>query len=107
MEKATYIPKTWELPDSIRKRLGVTVGKQRLMNEDGHLLLLLHQVPRAEDDEVRSAVVIWRNPTGEWKSAPLAGGLSGLEAHLAFFARRSMRWTPTSRPRNPPASISR
>ena len=85
MEKAAYIPKTWELPESIRKRLGVTVGKQRLMNEDGHLLLLLHQVPRAEDDEVRTAVVIWRNPAGDWKSAPLAGGLAGLEAHLAFY----------------------
>lgn len=85
MEKATYIPKTWDLPESIRKRLGETVGKQRLMNEDGHLLLLLHQVPRAEDDEVRTAVLVWRNPAGEWKSAPLAGGLGGLEAHLASY----------------------
>lgn len=85
MEKATYIPKTWDLPDSIRKRLGETVGKQRLMNEDGHLLLLLHQVPRAEDDEVRTAVVVWRNPAGEWKSSPLAGGIGGLEGHLASF----------------------
>lgn len=88
MEKATYIPKTWDLPESIRKRLGATVGKQRLMNEDGHLLLLLHQVPRAEDDEIRNAVVIWRNPAGEWKSSPAAGGLAGLaglEAHIASY----------------------
>lgn len=85
MEKAAYIPKTWDLPDSIRKRLGATVGKQRLMNEEGHLLLLLHQVPQAEDDEVRTAVVVWRNPAGEWKSAPLAGGIGGLEAHLASY----------------------
>ncbi|GAA5130171.1 hypothetical protein JIN84_04315 [Luteolibacter yonseiensis] len=85
MEKAVYIPKTWALPDSIRKRLGESVGKQRLMNEEGHLLLLLHQVPRAEDDEVRTAVVIWRNPAGEWKSAPAAGGLTGLEAHIASY----------------------
>lgn len=85
MEKATYIPKTWELPEAIRKRLGATVGKQRLMNEEGHLLLLLHQVPRAEDDEKREAVVVWRNPAGEWKSAPAGGGLSGLEAHIASY----------------------
>ena len=70
MQKAVYIPKTWDLPEAIRKRLGESVGKQRLMNEDGHILLLLHQVPRSEDDEVRAAVVFWRNPAGEWKSAP-------------------------------------
>jgi Mg2+ and Co2+ transporter CorA len=85
MEKAVYIPKTWELPEAIRKRLGASVGKQRLMDEDGHLLLLLHRVPRAEDDEIREAMVVWRNPAGEWKSAPAAGGLTGLEAHIASY----------------------
>lgn len=85
MEKATYIPKTWDLPEAIRKRLGVAVGKQRLMNEEGHLLLLLHQPPRAEDDEVRAPMVVWRNPAGEWKSAPAGGGLTGLEAHIASY----------------------
>lgn len=85
MERTDYIPKTWELPEAIRKRLGATVGKQRLMNEDGHILLLLHQVPRAEDDEKRSAMVVWRNVTGEWKSAPTGGGLAGLEAHVAAY----------------------
>ena len=85
MEKANYIPKTWDLPDAIRRRLGETVGRQRVMNEDGHLLLLLHQVPRAEDDEIRTAVAFWRNPDGDWKSAPTAGGLAGLEAHLTSY----------------------
>lgn len=85
MEKANYIPKTWDLPAAIRKRLGATVGRQRLMNEDGHLLLLLHQVPTAEDDEVRTAAVFWRNPDGEWKSSPTPGGLAGLEAHLGAY----------------------
>lgn len=85
MGKANYIPKTWDLPESIRKRLGEAVGKQRLMNEDGHLLLLLHQPPLAEDDEVRAPMVIWRNPAGEWKSAPAGGGMSGLEAHVAAY----------------------
>jgi hypothetical protein len=85
MERANYIPKTWDLPEAIRKRLGQAVGKQRLMNEDGHLLLLLHQVPKSEDDEVRAAMVIWRNPAGDWKSAPVGGGLTGLEAHLASY----------------------
>jgi hypothetical protein len=85
MGRPNYIPKTWELPESITKRLGEKVGKQRLMNEDGHLLLLLHQVPKVEDNEIRTAVVFWRNPAGEWKGVPLGGGLSGLEAHLASY----------------------
>jgi hypothetical protein len=85
MGKANYIPKTWDLPDAITRRLGETVGKQRMMNEDGHLLLLLHQVPKVEDDEVRTAVVVWRSPAGEWKSSPVGGGLVGLEAHLASY----------------------
>ncbi|RYD31783.1 MAG: hypothetical protein EOP85_22390, partial [Verrucomicrobiaceae bacterium] len=49
------------------------------------LLLLLHQVPRAEDDEKREAMVVWRNPAGEWKSAPAGGGVGGLEAHIASY----------------------
>jgi hypothetical protein len=85
MERPNYIPKTWDLPESIRKRLGQAVGKQRLMNEDGHLLLLLHQAPKSEDDEVRAAMVVWRNQAGEWKSSPVGGGLTGLEAHLASY----------------------
>ncbi len=85
MEKASYIPKTWDLPATIRKRLGATVGRQRLMDEDDHLLLLLHQVPRAEDDAVRTAAVFWRNPEGDWKSAPTGGGMAGLDAHLAAY----------------------
>jgi hypothetical protein len=81
----SYIPKTWDLPESIRKRLGESVGKQRLMNEDGHLLLLLHQPPRPEDGEVRAAMVAWRNPAGDWKSSPTGGGLTGLEVHLTAY----------------------
>jgi hypothetical protein len=85
MQNASYIPTSWDLPEPIRMRLGETVGKQRLIDEDGHLLLLLHQLPREEDDEVRKAMVVWRNPAGEWKSAPEGGGLAGLEAHLAAY----------------------
>jgi len=85
MQNTSYIPKLWDLPDAIRIRLGETVGKQRLMNEEGHLLLLLHQLPRAEDDEVRKAMVVWRNPAGEWKSSPEKGGLTGLETHLESY----------------------
>ena len=85
MQRTSYIPMDWDLPEAIRRRLGETVGKQRLMEEDGHLLILLHQVPTAEDDEVRNAMVVWRNPAGDWKSSPLGGGLTGLEAHVSAY----------------------
>ncbi|MEI6178758.1 MAG: hypothetical protein WCS43_17840 [Verrucomicrobiota bacterium] len=87
MERKSYIPDSWDLPDSIRKRLGVSVGKQRIMDEDGHLLLLLHAPPTAADDEVRGAVVFWRDPRGAWASHPVGGGLAGLEKHLASYRK--------------------
>lgn len=58
------------------------------MDEDGHLLLILHQVPQASDDEVRTAVLFWRQPEGTWKSAPQAGGLSALEEHLKIYREK-------------------
>lgn len=85
MQIAPYIPMSWDLPEVIRKRLGETVGKQRLMVEDGHVLILLHRVPTEEEDEVRTAMVVWRNPAGAWKSTPLGGGLTGLEAHVSAY----------------------
>ncbi len=85
MQKPSYIPDHWNLPDAILRRLGETVGKQRLLDVEGHLLLLLHQVPREEDDEVRSAMVVWRDAAGDWKSAPGAGGLAGLESLLSSY----------------------
>lgn len=91
MEKKNYIPESWDLPESIRKRLGDSVGKQRIMDEDGHLLLLLHAPPTAADDEKRGAVVFWRDPRGNWASHPVSGGIAGLEKHLASY-REVIRW---------------
>lgn len=80
-----YLPKTWGLPEAIIRRLGDQPGRQRLMDEEGHLLLILHRPPRPEDDAVRSSVFFWRNPEGLWKSAPEPGGLSALQDHLGAF----------------------
>ena len=55
------------------------------MDEEGHLLLILHLPPRPADDEVRNPVVLWRSPLGEWKSAPTGGGLAALTALLAAY----------------------
>jgi hypothetical protein len=80
-----YLPKSWDLPESIRKRLGDAPGRQRLMDEDGHLLFILHQAPEPEDDEVRKPAIFWCQPTGEWKSSPTSGGLAALDAHLESY----------------------
>lgn len=82
MEAATYIPTQWHLPSAIRRRLGATIGRQRLIEVDGHLLLLLHEPPKAEDAETRRAVVIWCDAENHWLSAPHEGGLLELERHI-------------------------
>lgn len=58
------------------------------MDEDGHLLMILHQPPRPEDNEVRQAAVFWLNAAGEWKSAPTGGGFSALQAHVEEYRAR-------------------
>jgi len=34
------IPKAWSIPDIFRARMGSDVGKQRLMSEEGHHLVV-------------------------------------------------------------------
>jgi Mg2+ and Co2+ transporter CorA len=61
------------------------------MDEEGHLLVLLHAPPVAEDAERRTAVVFWRNPAGEWKSSPTGGGLAALDSHLLAYRTKIHR----------------
>ena len=87
-QRRVYIPKKWELPETIWNRLGPEPGRQRLMDEEGHLLLILHAVPSAADDENRTAALFWRRPDGTWKSAPEPGGLMALQEHLKAFREK-------------------
>lgn len=87
MMRRSYLPKNWELPATIVNRLGPEAGRQRLMDEEGHLLLILHEVPKASDEERRQAALFWRQPDGQWKSTPQPGGLSALEEHLKSYNR--------------------
>lgn len=86
-KRPSFIPKSWDLPESILKRLGDAAGRQRMMDEDGHLLLILHQAPEPEDAEVRKPALFWCPPSGEWKSSPEAGGLAALDAHVETYRR--------------------
>jgi hypothetical protein len=84
MQKKSLIPATWTVPEIFRERLGRRIGRQRMMVEDGHLLLVLH-APPLPDEEDRDGCLFWRNPEGEWRSSEHGAGASSLGKHLASF----------------------
>jgi hypothetical protein len=79
------LPPPWEIPASIRERLGDKVGRQRAMAADGHLLLVLHKPPKAGDNE-RQGRFFWRKPDGNWLSSDLGPGSAALAKHLGAFS---------------------
>jgi len=82
---AQVIPETWSVPPRFRQRLGSQAGRQRAMVEDGHLLLILHEVPKPGDPE-RRARLFWRSSGGDWKASGGQGsGLAALKRHLESF----------------------
>jgi hypothetical protein len=82
-----FLPKSWDLPQAIRRRLGDDAGRQRLMDEEGHLLLILHEPPTPADEEVRKPVLIWVQPDGTAKSNQPASGWAALDEHLANYRK--------------------
>lgn len=83
----SILPSAWTIPQRIRDRLGDSAGRQRAMEADGHLLLVLHQPPTADDPE-RVGRYFWRDPSGGWKSTFSGTGVQALKAHLDEFAAR-------------------
>lgn len=82
-----FIPPDWDVPEVFRRRLGDSVGRQRAMATEGHLLLILHEPPTAGLPE-RTGRLFWRDPEGMWKSKPLGDGFQALKRHGAEFADR-------------------
>ena len=79
------IPPTWNLPESIRLRLGPnTYGRQRAIIEEGHVLLVLHKPP-GPDDRTREGVLFWRNTAGEWQCNRGGPGPGGLKRHVQSY----------------------
>ena len=78
------LPEEWNIPASIRNRLGSTVGRQRVIFEDGHLLLVLH-APAKPDESRRRGRYFWRSPNGTWKSIATDRPSLTLEEHIDEF----------------------
>jgi hypothetical protein len=80
---AQVIPDAWQVPNRIRQRVGAQAGRQRAIVEEGHLLLITHELPK--DDEItRPAKLFWRAPDGTWRAsgAGQSSGLPVLKRHL-------------------------
>lgn len=81
MQTKSLIPASWDVPDEFRDRLGQRVGRQRAMIAEGHLLLILHAPPQADDEE-RVGCLFWRNSQGEWESSDHGSGPNCVSKHL-------------------------
>jgi hypothetical protein len=88
MAQPPLIPSTWSsFPDEFRNRLGSTVGRQRCMHSDGHLLIVAHQLPE-RDEAARRGVLFWRDSGGEWRCSSGEPGKASLGLHLDRNAKR-------------------
>lgn len=86
--KPMIIPPDWNVPESITARLGQkSAGRQRIIFEDDHLLIILHKVPSAEDT-TREAVLFWRAPDGNWRWTRGPNGAAALSSHVQTYAER-------------------
>jgi hypothetical protein len=81
------LPHEWKVPALFHRRLGDAAGRQRVMNADGHLLLILHEPPDPGAPD-RAARLFWRDPEGRWRATTAADGVPVLRRHLAKFAER-------------------
>jgi len=82
------VPIDWQLPKTITSRLGDAAGRQRAMSADGHLLLILHELPIPGGSQ-RAGRLFWRDPKGNWQSTSHGAGVQALKAHLQEYAERA------------------
>ena len=59
------VPPGWDIPASIRAQLGDHSGRQRTLEADGHVVMILHKVPRPRSHQ-REGIAFWRHPEGQW-----------------------------------------
>ena len=81
MTDKSILPPGWQVPQEFRDRLGASVGRQRPMEADGHLLLVLHAPPKHQDHE-RIGRFFWRSSDAAWRSKEFGSGVNALKKHL-------------------------
>jgi Mg2+ and Co2+ transporter CorA len=72
------VPPNWQLPDYFRGRLGTSVGRQRLMQHEGQLLIVAHRVP-ASGENSRRGVLFWLDANHEWHASSGDPGRSAIQ----------------------------
>jgi hypothetical protein len=81
MTTQSILPAVWQVPQEFHDRLGSHVGRQRVMQADQHLLLVLHAPPKPDETQ-RVGRFFWRDNHGTWSSNDLGGGIVALNKHL-------------------------
>lgn len=81
------IPGSWEVPEVFRNRIGIRAGRQRSMVSDGHLLVILHSPPLA-DQHQRFGRLFWREPDGTWHVSCPESTIRSLSGHLKEYRER-------------------
>jgi hypothetical protein len=80
------LPTLWNVPESIRTRIGkTTYGRQRAIVEEGHVVLVLHKPPVA-DEKNRVGELFWRTPAGEWHWNHGGSGPNSVKRHVQAYA---------------------
>jgi hypothetical protein len=85
MATTHLLPLTWNVPEIFRQRLGSTVGKQRTMEAEGHLLLIVHLPPEV-GERTRRGRFLWRDPAGDWRGSDTGSGSVAVRKHLEHYA---------------------
>src|SRR3954453_18452806 len=85
-QHSTLLPAEWELPGKLPDRLGAPAGRQRLLQEDGHLLLVLHAAPGA-DEIGRRGRFFWRDLSGNWRATSMTDRVATLEEQMAEYGQ--------------------
>ncbi len=83
----SVLPSVWSVPNRFNERLGETAGRQRAMEHEGQLLLILHRVPEPGLAD-REHVFFWRNEQGDWQTSGRGPGLLALKTLLDEYETR-------------------
>ena len=84
--KNIEIPRGWKLPEEITHRLGSRTGKQRVISENNHVLIVLHKAPLKHDTH-RKSLFLWRNDKDIWAASDQGSGFAALGEYLKTYAK--------------------